>query len=128
MALVLPMLLLAIGGLVDLGRAFYGQIILGNAAREGVRMVAMGYPNAAVSNRVNEAVTGISPLVGTSVSLTPVPDTCPNPLPPNSVEYATLSVKAENFNWLMLNVVPSLVGATVPTPTLTAKATMRCAG
>jgi len=37
MALVLPLLLLLLAGIVDLGRAFYSHIAITNAAREGAR-------------------------------------------------------------------------------------------
>ena len=37
MALMLPVLILLIGGIVDFGRAYYTQIMLTNAAREGAR-------------------------------------------------------------------------------------------
>jgi Flp pilus assembly protein TadG len=47
MALVLPLLLLVLFGLVDFGRAFNNQMQLTQAAREGVRVVAMGNPGDA---------------------------------------------------------------------------------
>ncbi len=37
LALILPVLLLLIGGIVDFGRAFFAQIIITNAASEGAR-------------------------------------------------------------------------------------------
>ena len=40
LALVLPLLLLLLAGIVDFGRAFYGFIALENAAREGARYAA----------------------------------------------------------------------------------------
>ena len=46
MAIVLPLLLLVVGGLVDFGRAYYINVVITNAAREGARMVAMGYTTA----------------------------------------------------------------------------------
>ena len=42
-ALVLPLLLLLLAGIVDLGRAFYSHIAITNAAREGARR-ASRYP------------------------------------------------------------------------------------
>jgi Flp pilus assembly protein TadG len=54
MALVLPSLLFILFALVDFGRAFNTQIQLSQAAREGVRLVAMQSPSniASVSSRL----------------------------------------------------------------------------
>ena len=45
-ALVLPILLLLIGGIIDFGFAFNTQISLTHAAREGVRVEALGTGDA----------------------------------------------------------------------------------
>jgi Flp pilus assembly protein TadG len=42
MALVLPILVLLLGGIIDFGFAFNAQISLTHAAREGVRVEAIG--------------------------------------------------------------------------------------
>ena len=46
-ALILPLMLLLVGGIVDFGRFFYTQNIVVNAAREGARSRALGYSTAA---------------------------------------------------------------------------------
>ena len=58
-ALLLPVLLLLVAGAIDLGRAFYSQITITNAAREGAleasvspTSFAAGQPCDATSNRV----------------------------------------------------------------------------
>ena len=43
MALVLPILLLLVGGIMDFGWLFYNQLALTNAAREGARYAAIHY-------------------------------------------------------------------------------------
>lgn len=43
MALVLPILILIIGGIVDFGWLFYNKLALNNAAREGARYAAIHY-------------------------------------------------------------------------------------
>jgi Flp pilus assembly protein TadG len=48
-AIILPLLLLIIFGVIDLGRAFYTSVVLSNAAREGARFAALNYGDAAVS-------------------------------------------------------------------------------
>jgi Flp pilus assembly protein TadG len=64
-ALLLPLLLLLVFGLIDFGRALNAQITLTQAAREGARVDALGEPN--VTNRTQAAATG---LTGVGVSVT----------------------------------------------------------
>jgi Flp pilus assembly protein TadG len=59
-ALVLPVLLLIVFGIIDFGRALNAQIVLTGAAREGVRLAALGYPSAAVQARVAAAAPDLS--------------------------------------------------------------------
>jgi hypothetical protein len=42
-AIILPLLLLIIFGVIDLGRAFYTSVVLSNVAREGARFAALNY-------------------------------------------------------------------------------------
>jgi len=60
-ALLLPVLLLLIFGVIDFGRAINDQITLTQAAREGARLAALGYPTSAVQSRAQSAATGLSP-------------------------------------------------------------------
>ena len=46
MALVLPILLLLVGGIMDFGWLFYNQLALTNAAREGARYAVIHYHTA----------------------------------------------------------------------------------
>ena len=62
MAIVLPMLLLVVGGLVDFGRAYYLNVVITNAAREGARMVAMSYTTGQADVRVTQAAVGLGGL------------------------------------------------------------------
>lgn len=118
MALVLPILLLVIGGLVDLGRALYLNTVVSAGAREGARMVAMGYSTAAATTRVNQAAV----LPG-SLTRTTTFTTCPS-----ASDTATATVTVNNFSWMVLNVVPSFFGGSVPVPTISATGSMRCLG
>lgn len=123
MAIVLPMLLLVLGGIVDLGRALYGQVILTNAAREGARALSLGAADA--ETRARQSMTGFSPLVAdstTGVSFASTP--CPGG---NGTMIITVASGATGFRWYMLDTVPRLFGATIPTPTLKGEASMRCA-
>jgi len=63
-ALLLPLLLLIVMGIIDFGRMLNAQQTLTQAAREGARLVALGQPN--VTGRTQAAATGLSP-VGVAV-------------------------------------------------------------
>jgi Flp pilus assembly protein TadG len=67
-ALVLPLLLLLVFGIIDFGRALNAQITLTQAAREGARLAALNQPN--VVSRTQAAAVGLSPV---SVSVTSCP-------------------------------------------------------
>lgn len=67
-ALMLPLLLLIVLGIVDFGRMLNAQQTLTQAAREGVRLVALGQPD--VAGRTQAAATGLSP-VGVAIQSCP---------------------------------------------------------
>ena len=124
MAIVLPLLLLVVGGLVDFGRAYYLNSVIANASREGARMVAMSYTTAQADARVTQAAVGLGGL-----TLNRTYTTCPNAA---GVATSTVSIPSgpgsTQFHWLVLNVVPAFFGGTIPTPSLTATGSMRCNG
>jgi Flp pilus assembly protein TadG len=73
-ALLLPVLLLIIFGVIDFGRMINAQITLTQAAREGARLASLGYPATgtnSVTSRAQSAATGLSPVTVT------VSSTCP---------------------------------------------------
>ena len=68
-ALLLPMLLLLIFGIIDFGRALNAQITLTQAAREGARLESLDQPN--VVSRTQAAATGLSNVSVTVVTACP---------------------------------------------------------
>jgi Flp pilus assembly protein TadG len=74
-ALLFPLLMLIVFGIIDFGRALNAQITLTQAAREGVRLDALGEPN--VVSQTQAAATGLS---GVTVNVT----TCPPGAGPNA--------------------------------------------
>jgi Flp pilus assembly protein TadG len=68
-ALLLPVLLLLVFGIIDFGRALNAQITLTQAAREGARLAALGEPN--VVSRTQAAAAGISPVTVTVTACPP---------------------------------------------------------
>jgi Flp pilus assembly protein TadG len=74
-ALLLPLLLLIVFGLIDFGRALNAQITLTQAAREGARLAALGsYSTSQICTRVVTAATSLS-LTCTNVTVT---SSCPS--------------------------------------------------
>ena len=61
MALVMPLLIAMIIGIIDFSRIFNGEIQLSQAAREGARVAALGTPGGfnatSVTNRTEAALT-----------------------------------------------------------------------
>ncbi len=55
-ALVLPLMLLFLTGIIDVGYMYQQYLTLQNAAREGARLGAVGEPLSVVSTRVTEVM------------------------------------------------------------------------
>jgi Flp pilus assembly protein TadG len=124
MAIILPLLLLVVGGIVDLGRLAFTQNVITNAAREGARMRALGYTTAQATTRIDQA------MVGSAITFTPnywlvqaagAPQANANcPISPVLTDRQRVRVTVSNFSWIFpIPVTP---------PTVTAEAEMRCGG
>jgi Flp pilus assembly protein TadG len=122
-AIVLPIFLVLIGGMVDFGRAFFTEVMLTNAAREGARSAMYSSTAANTSTRAIAAAGGNSAL---GVTIT---NPCPTPqgATPTSV---TVTVTNPKFQWILLGPALSLIpGASNSLPaSLSGKATMQCGG
>jgi Flp pilus assembly protein TadG len=70
-ALMVPVLLLIVFGIIDFGRALNAQISLTGAAREGVRLAALGDSNAVIEARVAAAAPSLSGVTTTVVASCP---------------------------------------------------------
>jgi Flp pilus assembly protein TadG len=125
MALVMPLLLLLVCGIVDFGRMLDIQITLSAAAREGARWEALRLPattGVSVASRVTTAAPGISPSPTTALL-----STCPS----GASASQNASVTATSAYTLLtpLNVISGLFGGGIPgTVTLTGRGVMRCGG
>jgi Flp pilus assembly protein TadG len=69
-ALLLPVLLLVIFGVVDFGRAINDQITLTQSAREGARLAALGYPATGTNSVTSRAQSAAYPLTNVTVAVT----------------------------------------------------------
>jgi Flp pilus assembly protein TadG len=117
LAIILPILLLIIAGIVDFGRAYFTQVTLTNAAREGARAAVMMVSAADVQARTLAAIP--EPLKSTSVV---TPDSCAA-----AGDDVTVSVRT-NFDWIILEPMMNLVGGSNLPQDLSSSATMRCGG
>ena len=118
-ALILPVLLLIVGGVIDFGWAYYNQIVLSNAARDGVRLVSLNagssptptFTQATIQARIQDAA---NPIQVTSAATA---WTCGAT---NSTRTVTVDRQVA-FDWLVLGFVPGL-----PVPAVQGRATMTC--
>lgn len=119
-ALVMPLLLLVVFGIVDFGRAYNMQIALTSAAREGVRVAALGGSVADASSRTTGAAF---PVTGIVVGVT----ACPASPTPASDAMVTAS---RTYTYITpVQPVLSLMGQpALATPTITGRGRMRCNG
>lgn len=117
LAIILPLLILIVAGIVDFGRAMYTQSILTNAAREGARAAVVG---ADYSTRAISAANGVA---GATASSTPA-----GGCPPGSPGQVTITMSAP-FEWIILGPAMDFFGgsASLPSP-LSSAATMQCGG
>lgn len=116
MAIVLPILLILVFGIIDFGRMLNAQITLSAAAREGARWAALG--QTGVPARVTLAAPG---LTGVSTSVTACPAT------PALTSNATVTA---TYQFQYVTPLGALLGNSVlsGTKTLTGKGVMRCGG
>jgi Flp pilus assembly protein TadG len=108
-ALVLPVLLLVLCGIIDFGRALHAQVVLTQAAREGARLAALGQSDVVTRTR-----GAAGPLSGVEVAVT----ACPANL---TAADAVVTV-THQFTF----VTP--IGGDVGPITLTGRGVMRCLG
>jgi hypothetical protein len=130
-ALVFPMLLLVVLGMVDFGFLFQRYEVLTNAAREGARMAVLpGYTTADVQARVCNYVQGGG---------IPITGTCPNPSNPvipapsdvtialpggGSVAAKRVTITYTN-SYLFIGPIAAMFGGNLSTRPITTVAIMR---
>jgi Flp pilus assembly protein TadG len=112
------LLFLMIGGIVDFGRAFFTQVVITNAVREGARAAVV---NADVQTRTQSATFGAAIVTPVGVAYSSGNTDC------SGGGSVTVSVTTQPFTWYLLGPALSLVGASgvLPSP-LKASATMEC--
>lgn len=123
--LILPVLLLIVGGVVDFGMMYFQQIELANAARDGVRQVVVnqasgGWTQADIQGRIAQAASPLK--IATPVTLLRNGAAATNWYCKNSGEVMTVTVAPLTaYDYTILKFVPGL-----PKPTLRGTASMTC--
>ena len=112
-ALVLPILVLLLMGMVEFGRGYNARIELVSAVREGARAAALGKASAEVITTTKNAAPGLD---GGSITVTPTSPCDVSSPPVDTTVTATYPFRYE---------IPLFRSATL---TLSAKAVMRCGG
>lgn len=74
-AILLPLLLMLVLGIIEFGRAYNTQLTLTNAARDGVRVMAIGNNPTAAATAVQTAAASISTTIPAS-AVTVSPTVC----------------------------------------------------
>lgn len=126
-ALVMPLLFLLLFGIIDFGRAYNMQLALTQAAREGVRVAAIGGP-AASGEAVTRAQGAAFPVTGATAAVT---RTCPAtvPAPPLFAPDAEVTVtRPYNYITPVSGILNIIGGAPLAAPTITGRGRMRCSG
>lgn len=97
-AIVVPLLLLVLLGLVDFGRLFYVEVSLANASREGARAVAIGRTAADVTAIVQASSPGVADMssLGDLSLLSVQQQRCPSNGSTNAAVTASVA-----FRWLI---------------------------
>lgn len=114
--LILPVLLLLVGGIIDFGIMYNKQLLLTNAARDGVRQVAANSSNGWTQVQIQSRITSAASPMAVNSSATAW--YC-------SSAGATVTVTVTPttpYDYTILKFVPGL-----PKPTLQGKASMTCA-
>lgn len=118
MAIMLPLLLLVIGGIVDFGRFFLSDIQLANAAREGARVAVIGQDAAAIDARVRTAAKQVEDTAGLDVVIVECA---------GAGSDATVTASEPGFDWILFGPAMSFFGGSPTTlPNATSTAVMRC--
>jgi len=114
MAIILPVLALLVFGIIDFGRLLTAEIQISQAAREGVRMAALGAPATDITSRALQA----APFPGLDANAAVVPVASITTCAATATPGATATVQVQYV----------FKGIIVPgTRTLTQGAVQRCA-
>ncbi|BCW79507.1 TadE/TadG family type IV pilus assembly protein [Arthrobacter sp. NicSoilC5] len=110
-AILLPLLLMLVLGTIEFGRAYNAQITLTNAARDGVRVMAINNDAAAAKTAAQNAAASVS-----------------STIPASDITLSTATCSTGNQVTLTINyTLSTITGIAGPFP-MTGKGVMLCGG
>ena len=118
LAIVLPLLLLLVGGIIDFGRLMFAEVMVTNAAREGARSLVVGLTPAQATTSARLSMPNFAGVVNGGTPATVNPGAACS-----AGANATVTVSADNFDWLLLDAL-----APIASPDPSSTAVMRCGG
>ncbi len=114
-ALVLPVILLLLTGIIDFGLLFNNYLIVSNASREGARAAAIGSTDAQIRTVVNNDTSSLDPA---KLTLTIAPNESTGR---RSGDAVTVTVQYQ------YSMITPVIAAIIPGPiNLNTSTTMRC--
>lgn len=114
LALVIPLLIIILFGIIEFGRVLHSYIIITHASREGARVGVVGQSNGEIQQRVKEAAP-LANMDKLTIIITPTDQGSRTPGVPLTI---TVDYKVELFTPVIESILPN------PVP-LQAKTTMR---
>lgn len=128
-ALVLPLLLLILFGIIDFGRAYNMQISMTQAAREGVRVLAVpqdgSLPGSAALARARTEAAAF-PVTGLTITTAACPP--PASVTPTTSPARVTVTRAYDYITPVSAIADLVGGSALAAPTLTGRGEMRCNG
>ncbi len=101
LALVLPLLLILIFGIVEFGRVFNAYLIVNNAAREGARVGVVGATDTTITQKTKDTALTLDPLqIATTIT----------PISSSRVRGAALTVAVEYPVTIYAPLIMDIVG------------------
>lgn len=116
-ALVLPILLLLVFGIIEFGRLYNIQTSITAAARQGARVMALNHGATPNSDATASLISAAKPYTVTASQVTITPATCPSNNTTNAIVKVTVDYP--------VNLLTGWFGASI---TLHGKGVMRCNG
>jgi Flp pilus assembly protein TadG len=120
-ALVLPLLLLIIFGIIDFGRMWNMQIALTQSAREGVRVLALGGSSGDAETRTRNAAFPV-----TGIGITPT--ACPAVVTPTTAPAKIEVTRSYDYITPVSGILNIMGLPSLAAPTIRGKGEMRCNG
>lgn len=106
LALVLPLVLLVLFGIMEFGLVFQAYLTVNHVAREGARLAAVGGTNAAINSLITANAAGLT-LADLTVTITPSSEA-------SRTAGTMVTVRVDYRFRLIVPLISDITGATIP--------------